>query len=612
LTIFRSDNFTGRAARAGALFLLSGALVSASAVRASAQASFDFEQPVFFKPGETVKDHALISIDGTFHLYYTTGTGRSFGHAVSPDLRHWTYRGDVVQAGPETWDGTWVWAPSIAFYPYGPGYYLMYYTGVNGAVAQRTCLAMSHILDRWNKAPLVLFTPFHGDTLSIRWNENEWSNYRDPGFYLENGTCYLVQTAQTRDYRGAIALARSSDYFRWEDAGLLYVHDNWHALESPFLMKRGGTYHLFFTEETVGGVSHMSSDSLASGWSILNRSIIDGGHAAEILNLGADRYLLSRHTSYSTVAGPLSTIRIDSLAWNGNEPAVEMTNPLEGWTVLRGDAFDHQPIFLDNSRYRGDDTMQVGFEGNWWIGTFESFAGPLSGTVPGAFQGEAARGAIRSPAFTVTGRSMRLLVGGGAYPDSCYVALCDALDGSILLRETGKNRNLMDERWWDLRPYLGKQVYLSIVDDCSAPLGHINVDGIEERSTTVGPPHNGGETHRVPDKGIRTFNRESSKSTSGDGASAAPNAIICRPNPFNPETEIVGRGTPGAAMMLTIYDVAGRELNSFPLRAGALGAATIRWDGRDRSGVLLPSGVYFATLREGGTLRVVAKLVLAR
>jgi predicted GH43/DUF377 family glycosyl hydrolase len=608
----RSDNSAGRAARAGAFGLLAGSLVLVSSAAATAQASFDFEQPVYYRAGDTAKDHSLVHVDGIYHLYYTAGSGKSLGYATSPDLRHWTYEGEIIQAGPDSWDSMGVWAPAVTFYCSGPGYYLMYYTGVNRAVAQRTCLAMSHVPYKWNKASPAVFTPFHGDTTWIRWNENEWSNYRDPGFYVEGDTFYLVHTVQTKDYQGGIGLARSTDYFRWEDAGPLYIHDNWHALESPFLMKRDGVYHLFFTEEAVGGVSHMSSRSLTDGWSILNRSIIDGGHAAEILDIGTDRYLFSRHTSYSSAAGLLSTIRVDTLAWNGDQPVVDMTNPLEGWTVLRGTAFDHQPTFGDNPRYRGDDTMQVGFEGNWWIGTYESFAGPLSGTAPGACQGDTARGAIRSAAFTITGRSMRLLVGGGAHLDSCYVALCDALDGSVLLRETGKNRNLMDERLWDLTPYGGRSVFILIVDDCSGPFGHINVDGIEERSTSVGPPHNGGDTFRVPDKGIRTFTRRGSASPSEDGTPDSRNAIMSRPNPFNPETEIVGRGAPGAVLKLAIYDIAGREIRTFSVRAGADGTLCVRWDGRDGSGAAVPSGVYFAALREGGRLGAVGKLVLTR
>lgn len=601
------DRFSGRG-EAAVVLLIVLAFLCVGAARGSATIRYDFEQPVFFKPGETVKDHSLILVDGVFHLYYTTGTGLTLGHATSIDLLHWTPQGDVIESGPSAWDSAAVWAPSVVYYPQGRGCWLMYYAGVNNSYAQRTCLALSTDLNQWSKASPLLFTPFHGDTLWTQWKENEWSNYRDPGFYRENGTCYLVQTAQTKDLKGAIGLARSIDYFHWADAGPLYLHDNWHALESPFLMKRNGRYHLFFTEETVGGVSHMSSSSLTSGWSILDRSIIDEGHAAEILNLGSDRYLISRHTSYSSAAGLVATIRIDTLRWDGDEPVVDMLPPLRGWIELWGIAFDHQPVFGDNPRYRGDDTTRVGYEGNSWIGTYESFAGPLTGTEPGAFQGDGPTGALRSPTFTVTGRSMRLLVGGGGYPDSCYVALCDAETGAVLFKETGRNRDLMDERWWDLSRLVGRAVYILIVDNSSSSFGHINVDGIEERAASV--PGSGGFTP-VPDKGLRRFSKQSPRSPEGPGP-AAPNAIQSRPNPFNPSTEITGLGAPGATLVIAIYDVSGRELNEMSARAGNEGRASVLWNGRDKSGRTLPSGVYFAALKVGGRVTAVTKLILAR
>ena len=605
--VFRHcDEFTGRRGAAAAL-LVAFAVLCAGSAGGSAAARYDFEQPVFYKAGETVKDHALVQAGGLFHLYYTIASGRTFGHAASVDLVHWLPQGYVIETGPASWDSAAVWAPAIVRYPLGPGCWLMYYAGVNNSYAQRTCLALSTDLDQWGKASPLVFKPFHGDTAWIRWNEDEWSNYRDPGFYLEGDMRYLVETAQTKDNKGAIALARSADYFKWVDAGPLYIHNSWHAIESPFLMKRNGRYHLFFTEEAVGGVSHMSSSSLTSGWSIVNRSIIDEGHAAEILELGGDRYLISRHTSYSSAAGLIATLRTDTLRWEGDEPVVDMTAPLPGWTKLWGTAFDHQPVFGDNPRYRGDDTTRVGFEGNSWIGTYESFAGPLTGTLPGAFQGDAPRGALRSEAFTVTGRSMRLLVGGGNYPDSCYVALCDAGTDAVLCKETGRGRDLMDERWWDLSRLVGRSVYILIVDNGSSRFAHINVDGIEERASSV--PGSGGFTP-APDKGLGKFSKQSAKSP-GDRA-VVSNAIRSRPNPFNPSTEIVVTGQPGSTLDIAVYDASGRELAELSARAGADGRASVLWNGRDRSGAALPSGVYFAALKAGGRVTAVSKLILMR
>ncbi len=599
-----------RAIHAGFALLVATAIVCAPAALRSAVA-FDFEGPVFYEPGEIVKDHALILVNDTFHLYYITTSQRSFGHATSSDLRRWTRRPDALRAGPGAWDGQAIWAPSVAFYPEAPGYFLMFYTGVNDAFAQRTCLAMSHITDTWNKAPEILFTPFHGDTAWMAWSDTAWSNYRDPGFFRENGTSYLVQCAHTRQWKGAIALARSDDWFTWRDDGPIYVHGDWHALESPFLMKRNGIYHLFFTEETVGGISHMASDSLRSGWDIVKRTIIDGGHAAEVLDIGGDASLISRHSSYSSADGGVSTIRFDTLEWLADEPVVHIPSPLEGWTVLWGDAFDRQPVFGNNPRFRGDDTRDARFEGNWWIGTYESFNGPLTGAYPGAYQGDGARGAIRSKSFTISGLSMRLLVGGGDYPDSCYVALCDASSGEILLRETGKNAECMDERIWNLYPFRGRSAYLAIVDACGAPFGHINVDGIEERAIPVAPPPDG---ERIPSKSKkkRIVTVENLSPVSQPDRPPGSPVFTCSPNPFNPSAELVIRSEPNAALAVSIYDVAGRALGDFATRADARGEAVVRWAGTDRGGAPLPSGVYFAVLKNGPRVVARLKLVLAR
>jgi predicted GH43/DUF377 family glycosyl hydrolase len=614
----RPSGSTG-ALLAGFLLFIAAAATALAPGTARSTVAYDFEGPVYYRPGETVKDHSLIRIGDTFHLYFivdVNGREKSFGHATSTDLRHWTRQPDVLFAGPEAWDAAAIWAPTVVPYPVDPRFLIMYYTGVNTYYAQRMGFAMTSDLKTFYKAPSASYPPFHGDTSWMYWYEDQWSNYRDPGFFKENDTCYMVHTAHTWDWKGAIALATSTDYFTWHDAGPIYVADNWHAIESVFLMKRNGRYHLFFTEEAIEGISHMSSDSLRSGWNIATRTVIDLGAASELLDLGDDHYIFSRHTKYTTAAEPISSIRFDTLGWYGDQPHVNMTNLLGGWKILWGTAFDRQPVFGDNPRFRGDFTTTIGFEGNWWIGTYERFNGPISGPHPGEIQGDMARGAIRSEAFIVTGSSMRLLVGGGNYPDSCYVALCDASTGAILCRETGKNTDRLDERLWDLTPYRGKSAYLTIVDNCVSPFGHINVDGIEERTTGVLPPGGGrGGTGKSHSEGST---KSSAKPDAGpaDGPAGAPAhvspSLSSSPNPFNPETEILARGEPGTIVTVSIYDVAGHSLCDLEARTDAGGEATIRWNGTDRHGARLPSGVYLAVLKSGGRILARSKLVLAR
>jgi hypothetical protein len=95
----------------------------------------------------------------------------------------------------------------------------------------------------------------------------------------------------------------------------------------------------------------------------------------------------------------------------------------------------------------------------------------------------------------------------------------------------------------------------------------------------------------------------------GDAAGQAPSAgssampamvqLTCRPNPFNPQTEIRFTLPQAAAATLGIYDVRGQRV--WQLQAGELAAGEhgLVWQGRDESGRALPSGVYMARLTAG-------------
>jgi len=350
------DNHGSSSKKPAFLLLTLVLFLSIPGPRAEALVRFDFERKALYIPGVQVKDHSVVIDDGLYHVFFIKGNEKSFGHAVSPDLEHWEVLEDVLLAGPDSFDENFIWAPFVITYPPKPLYRLMYYTGVNQYIAQRTALAISTNINSWTKASEALFIPFHGDTTWMQWSETSWSNFRDPCIYVEGDTCYMVNTVKTKDGVGAISLHTSTDYFNWKDNGPLYVHDNWHVLESPYLIKYDGKYRLFFTEEEVGGVSYMFSDSLRSGWDITKRMIIDSGHAAEITMLPGGNFLLSRHTSYIAPSGEtVSAIVFDTLRWSGDIPQVDRNDSFnDNWEILWGDAFTHQPVFGDNPSFRGD------------------------------------------------------------------------------------------------------------------------------------------------------------------------------------------------------------------------------------------------------------------
>lgn len=578
---------------------------------------FDFEGPVLYNPDQDVKDHTIIFRDGLYHIFYIVANERSFGHATSPDLIRWTFHEPVLHRGePGDWDELDIWAPCVVPLEGMDGYYLMFYTGVNSAPAQQTGMAYSFgSLETWVKAGEELVLPFACDSSWCNWAIDEYCHFRDPNFFEDESGCYLTQTTRTAQDYGAVALTSGDGRFNWTDAGPMYVHENWHLLESTFVLKREGKYHLFFTEEGVGGISHMFSDSLTSGWNIIYRSIIDFGHAAEITRTPDGAEIISRHTSYLDYTGDnVYSIRFDTLTWSGDHAVVDLEPPLGDWTIISGDAFNHQPVFGDAYAFRGDDTTKVGFEGNWWIGTAERFDGPIFGYRPGSRQGDGPRGVIRSAVFTVTGRSASLLVGGGNYPDSCYVAMIDAVTGETVYSETGRGVESMDERFWDLEPFMGGEFYLEIVDDCSAPMGHINVDAIRELPfpapagtdsplASVSLPVKDGETGQ-PDASSPMTEKTPEPEPSGE--------VSCSPNPFNPVTTISFTAGPRSRVEVVIFSIAGKRVHTMSALTSDDGTGSVVWEGRSDRGHPVSSGMYAAAVFEDGRIVGMTKLILLR
>ena len=83
------------------------------------------------------------------------------------------------------------------------------------------------------------------------------------------------------------------------------------------------------------------------------------------------------------------------------------------------------------------------------------------------------------------------------------------------------------------------------------------------------------------------------------------------PNPFNPRTALVLTGmAPGEAARIRVANIAGQTVMSrdFTPQAGTL---TIPWDGTDRQGRALGSGVYLLSAEQSGR-RAVRKVLLVR
>ena len=72
------------------------------------------------------------------------------------------------------------------------------------------------------------------------------------------------------------------------------------------------------------------------------------------------------------------------------------------------------------------------------------------------------------------------------------------------------------------------------------------------------------------------------------------------PNPFNPTTTIAYQvPSPGSEVEIALYDVTGRLVGTLVREHKVPGSYVVTWDGRDRSGEPVATGVYFVKMRAG-------------
>ncbi|UCE17523.1 MAG: T9SS type A sorting domain-containing protein [Gemmatimonadota bacterium] len=83
------------------------------------------------------------------------------------------------------------------------------------------------------------------------------------------------------------------------------------------------------------------------------------------------------------------------------------------------------------------------------------------------------------------------------------------------------------------------------------------------------------------------------------------------PNPFNLQTVIEYQLPREGRVVLTVYNIVGQEVCTLTDEVKEAGYYTIRWDGRDTSGVSVASGLYFYRL-QAGTFRQTMKMLLLK
>ena len=134
--------------------------------------------------------------------------------------------------------------------------------------------------------------------------------------------------------------------------------------------------------------------------------------------------------------------------------------------------------------------------GSGWVATGDfAGTGPVKGTIGdqqhvSGYLGEQlvntfidhdnSQGTITSPEFTVAKSHINLLVGGGNHPwtTSEPTSVDLLVDGKVVRSATGANNEALNWTSWDVSAYAGKKATIQVVDKNAGGWGHINVDHI--------------------------------------------------------------------------------------------------------------------------------------
>ncbi|NQV15371.1 T9SS type A sorting domain-containing protein, partial [bacterium] len=82
------------------------------------------------------------------------------------------------------------------------------------------------------------------------------------------------------------------------------------------------------------------------------------------------------------------------------------------------------------------------------------------------------------------------------------------------------------------------------------------------------------------------------------------------PNPFNPSTTIKYELPEHSEVTLNIYDITGRNIKTLVQKSQPAGHYQAHWNGFDKSGRQVASGMYFARLQAGDNMRTIKMVYL--
>jgi beta-xylosidase len=292
-------------------------------------ASGRYTNPVY---AQDFPDPGVLKAGADYYAYSTeTGWENAGGHFPilhSRDLVHWTYVGDVFDE-PLTWAYQDYWAPSpLAAH----GLYYVYYTA-RASASDRLCVAVATA-----RMPTGPFTP----RTVFGCGPSDGQGWIDPAPFVDSdGRAYLYFKIDN-PYHIIAVLRLRPDLLHADGPpqklfGLSqgWEYGSYSTVEAPFPLKHGHLYYLFYsgndwTSNYAMGVA-MAASPLGPFHKSPHNPILRGN--ARVIGPGGGSVIAGPHGGlwmlyHAWTGGPgydkggMRTLRIDPLAWHGDDVAV--------------------------------------------------------------------------------------------------------------------------------------------------------------------------------------------------------------------------------------------------------------------------------------------------
>ena len=408
-------------------------------------------------------------------------------------------------------EGTICWAPHVVYHE---GLYHMFYFSILTAkwnMEYATSTDLINWKDRTSELSLSVANTHEG----LLYENGNIVETRDP-MVLKYGSVWLMYTtAMWLDggvRRGAVAVYQSTNLKAWTFKG--YALRNlegapiapYSTCESPFVIYKDGKFILSTTitvsdestyHDTIIFVSDDPYDfGTYSGATMLEAST----HYAGRISAHCPEYIYDKDADkwYVTTAGWTGMVKHEGAVGGVGIAEMQWMTPAEYEEHRKHFCDDHKSAVINHSFENGtlDGWTKTGQFGTHMIndsfrsryGTYRDMVGKKTfcSYADNHNGGDGQTGSMRSNAFIIgTDAKMSFYIAGGIDMTNLYVALTDAETGAVLFKETGHDTENSRKITWDLSSHAGKKAYVEVVDNSTAPWGHIGVDCILVDGTPV-------------------------------------------------------------------------------------------------------------------------------